>query len=52
MCIAQALMIIPVSYQLIAAFPFLFGVLWVIQRFYLRTSRQLRFLDLDAKTPM
>ncbi|KAK6213368.1 hypothetical protein QIS74_09370 [Colletotrichum tabaci] len=51
-CIAQALMIIPVSYQLIAAFPFLFGVLWVIQRFYLRTSRQLRFLDLDAKTPM
>ncbi|KAF6838319.1 hypothetical protein CMUS01_04702 [Colletotrichum musicola] len=52
MCIAQALMIIPASYQLIAAFPFLFGVLWLIQRFYLRTSRQLRFLDLDAKTPM
>ncbi|KAF6832441.1 hypothetical protein CPLU01_06124 [Colletotrichum plurivorum] len=52
MCIAQALMIIPASYQLIAAFHFLFGVLWLIQRFYLRTSRQLRFLDLDAKTPM
>ncbi|KXH60895.1 hypothetical protein CSAL01_06382 [Colletotrichum salicis] len=51
-CIAQALMIIPVSYQLIAVFPFLGGVLWVIQRFYLRTSRQLRFLELDAKAPM
>ncbi|OHE96342.1 hypothetical protein CORC01_08414 [Colletotrichum orchidophilum] len=51
-CIAQALMIIPASYQLIAVFPFLGGVLWIIQRFYLRTSRQLRFLELDAKAPM
>ncbi|KAK1675557.1 P-loop containing nucleoside triphosphate hydrolase protein [Colletotrichum godetiae] len=51
-CIAQALMIIPASYQLITVFPLLGGVLWVIQRFYLRTSRQLRFLELDAKAPM
>ncbi|KAL2873350.1 hypothetical protein SGCOL_011492 [Colletotrichum sp. CLE4] len=51
-CIAQALMIIPASYQLIAVFPLLGGVLWVIQRFYLRTSRQLRFLELDAKAPI
>ncbi|RXG41608.1 hypothetical protein VDGE_02221 [Verticillium dahliae] len=27
-------------------------VLWVIQRFYLRTSRQLRLLDLEAKSPL
>ncbi|KAK1724964.1 P-loop containing nucleoside triphosphate hydrolase protein [Colletotrichum acutatum] len=51
-CIAQALMIIPASYQVIAVFPFLGGILWVIQRFYLRTSRQLRFLELEAKAPM
>ncbi|KAK2021203.1 hypothetical protein LX32DRAFT_687912 [Colletotrichum zoysiae] len=52
MCIAQALMIISVSYLLITAFPFLFDVLWVIMRFYLRTSRQPRFLDLDVKAPI
>ncbi|KAI9148264.1 ABC multidrug transporter B [Paramyrothecium foliicola] len=27
-------------------------LLWVIQKYYLRTSRQLRFLDLEAKTPL
>jgi ATP-binding cassette subfamily C (CFTR/MRP) protein 1 len=35
-----------------AAIPLCLLVLWVIQRFYLRTSRQLRFLDLEAKTPL
>lgn len=36
-----------------AAFiPFAFGFFYLIQYFYLRTSRQMRHLDLDAKTPL
>jgi ATP-binding cassette, subfamily C (CFTR/MRP), member 1 len=31
--------------------PLVFNLYW-IQRFYLRTSRQIRLLDLEAKTPM
>jgi ATP-binding cassette subfamily C (CFTR/MRP) protein 1 len=34
------------------SYPFLVAVLCVIQRFYLRTSRQLRLLDLEAKSPL
>ncbi|KAI0121748.1 hypothetical protein BJ170DRAFT_644151 [Xylariales sp. AK1849] len=51
-CIAQAFMIIPASPWLLTGYPILFGGLWLLQRFYLRTSRQLRFLDLDAKSPI
>ncbi|KAE9372462.1 ATPase-like protein [Stipitochalara longipes BDJ] len=34
------------------AYPFMFVLLYVIQKFYLRTSRQLRLLDLEAKGPL
>ena len=34
------------------SFPLIFVVLYLIQFFYLRTSRQLRFLDLEAKAPL
>jgi ATP-binding cassette subfamily C (CFTR/MRP) protein 1 len=37
---------------LAVGFPILFGLLYFIQRFYLRTSRQLRLLDLEAKSPL
>ncbi|KAK3377548.1 P-loop containing nucleoside triphosphate hydrolase protein [Podospora didyma] len=33
-------------------YPFLFAVLYCVQRFYLRTSRQMRLLDLEAKSPL
>ena len=33
-------------------YPILIGVLYGIQKYYLRTSRQLRFLDLEAKSPL
>ncbi|KAH6692586.1 canalicular multispecific organic anion transporter 1, partial [Plectosphaerella plurivora] len=33
-------------------YPLIGGVLWMVQRFYLRTSRQLRLLDLETKGPM
>ncbi|OAR01628.1 hypothetical protein LLEC1_03283 [Akanthomyces lecanii] len=35
-----------------AAVPFLFAALFMLQKFYLRTSRQLRFMDLEAKSPL
>lgn len=34
------------------SYPFLGALLYVVQKFYLRTSRQLRLLDLEAKTPL
>ncbi|KAJ3938721.1 uncharacterized protein N0V96_011453 [Colletotrichum fioriniae] len=32
--------------------PLLFGVLFFVQRYYLRTSRQVRLLDIEAKAPI
>lgn len=40
------------SPYLAVAYPFLFGIIYMIQKFYLRTSRQMRLLDLEAKSPM
>lgn len=34
------------------SFPILLGSLYVIQKVYLRTSRQLRLMDLEAKAPL
>ncbi|KAJ4147560.1 hypothetical protein LMH87_002072 [Akanthomyces muscarius] len=39
------------SYATIAL-PFVLGIIYAIQKYYLRTSRQLRHLDLEAKTPL
>ena len=39
------------SYATIAL-PFVLGIIYAIQKSYLRTSRQLRHLDLEAKTPL
>lgn len=35
-----------------AVIPPLFVVLYLIQHYYLRTSRQIRYLDLESKTPI
>lgn len=32
--------------------PFLLLIIWLIQRYYLRTSRQVRLLDIEAKSPV
>jgi ATP-binding cassette, subfamily C (CFTR/MRP), member 1 len=34
------------------AFPIVIVALYFIQRYYLRTSRQLRFMDIEAKAPL
>lgn len=35
-----------------ATMPPVFLFMWVLQKFYLRTSRQMRLLDLEAKSPL
>lgn len=48
----QAAVIASSSPYLAISYPFLMCVLYLIQKFYLRTSRQLRLLDLEAKSPL
>jgi len=40
------------SAYVVVLYPFLAAVLWLLQKVYLRTARQLRLLDLEAKTPL
>ncbi len=40
------------SIYLTITIPLLFIVVYCLQHVYLRTSRQLRFLDLEAKSPL
>ncbi|KAI1380494.1 ABC multidrug transporter [Hypoxylon crocopeplum] len=50
--IGQAAVMTTSSPYLTISYPFLVFVLYGIQKFYLRTSRQLRLLDLEAKSPL
>ncbi len=40
------------SPYLLVAYPFLVGLVYLIQHVYLRTSRQLRILELEGKAPL
>lgn len=51
-CIGMGAVIATSSPYLAIAYPFLGVILFALQRFYLRTSKQLRMLDLEAKSPM
>ncbi|PVH82064.1 P-loop containing nucleoside triphosphate hydrolase protein [Cadophora sp. DSE1049] len=51
-CIGVAAVIATSSPYLIITYPLLVAILWGIQKFYLRTSRQIRLLDLEAKSPL
>ncbi|OQE14835.1 hypothetical protein PENFLA_c035G01769 [Penicillium flavigenum] len=50
--IAQGATAIASLPYLAAALPLLLGVLILIQRFYLKTSRQLRLLEIELKSPL
>jgi ATP-binding cassette subfamily C (CFTR/MRP) protein 1 len=50
--ISSACLIIAASWYIAAAMPFILVVLYGLQMFYLRTSRQLRHMDLEAKSPL
>ncbi|OCL14026.1 putative multidrug resistance protein MDR [Glonium stellatum] len=52
LCIAQMVLIGVASVYAAIAFPVVLAALYGIQKFYLRTSRQLRFMDLEAKAPL
>ncbi|KND86897.1 Canalicular multispecific organic anion transporter 2 [Tolypocladium ophioglossoides CBS 100239] len=50
--IAQFILVCVSSKYMAALLPFLLGVLYAIQHFYLRTARQLRLLDIEYKAPL
>lgn len=51
-CLGMAAVIATSSPFLAITYPFLAVVVYGIQKFYLRTSRQIRLLDLEAKSPL
>jgi ATP-binding cassette subfamily C (CFTR/MRP) protein 1 len=51
-CIGSAALIAASSNYVGIAIPFVVGILYQLQKFYLRTSRQLRFLELEAQGPL
>lgn len=52
LCIAQMALIAVAAPFAAVSFPIVGISVYFIQRFYLHTSRQLRFLDLEAKSPL
>ncbi|XP_044722253.1 ABC transporter transmembrane domain-containing protein [Hirsutella rhossiliensis] len=51
-CAVQLIIICILGKYLAATIPALVGALVVIQRYYLRTSRQVRLIDIEAKAPL
>jgi hypothetical protein len=51
-CVGQAILIATATFYLALVYPFIAAVFYFIQKYYLRTSRQLRFMDLEAKSPL
>ena len=52
LCVGQAILIATASVYIAISFPALIAVYFIVQRYYLRTSRQLRLLDLEEKAPV
>ncbi|KAE8374180.1 putative ABC transporter [Aspergillus bertholletiae] len=50
--IGQAVVMLTSSVYLAISYPILGALLYFLQKYYLRTSRQLRLLDLEAKSPL
>lgn len=46
----QAIILIAVQYLLALTLPFCAVVIYIVQKVYLRTSRQLRFLELESRS--
>ena len=51
-CIVGAVLMCLSAGYFAAAMPPVILMMWVLQKYYLRTSRQMRILDLEAKTPL
>lgn len=50
--LGQAAVLMTSSPYLAISYPFLAALLWLVAKFYLRTSRQMRLLDLETKSPL
>ncbi|GLA41074.1 hypothetical protein AnigIFM63309_008920 [Aspergillus niger] len=50
--LGETIIVLLSSKYLVISVPFLVGGLWVLQRFYLRTSKQLRLMDIESKAPL
>ncbi|KAM3513105.1 hypothetical protein MY11210_003217 [Beauveria gryllotalpidicola] len=51
-CIAKMLLLAVFGRYLTASLPIFLATVYIIQRIYLRTSRQVRLLDIEAKAPV
>ncbi|KAF5010391.1 hypothetical protein FDECE_3443 [Fusarium decemcellulare] len=51
-CLVGGVLITMGSKWSLTIYPALIVILYILQRFYLRTSRQMRLLDLEAKAPL
>ena len=51
-CIAQIGLIASASAWIAVSFPILLATFYLVQKYYLRTSRQIRLLDLEEKAPL
>ena len=51
-CVFTFVLMLLSAGEFAATMPFLAFTLWAIQKVYLRTSRQMRLLDLEAKAPL
>jgi len=51
-CLYKMVLIGIATAYIVPVFPFMLLAFWLTQRFYLRTSRQVRFLDLETKSPL
>ncbi|KAL3262061.1 hypothetical protein ABHI18_003168 [Aspergillus niger] len=50
--LGETIIVLLSSKYLVISVPFLVGGLWVLQRFYLRTSKQLQLMDIESKAPL
>ncbi|KAF2218923.1 P-loop containing nucleoside triphosphate hydrolase protein [Elsinoe ampelina] len=51
-CLAQLGLIASGSAWILISYPFLFAVFYFVQNYYLKASRQMRYLDLEEKAPL
>lgn len=52
LCLVKAILLCVVGKYFALAMPLLLVVIWFTQRYYLRTSRQVRLLEIEAKSPL
>ena len=50
--ITRMALVVAASVYAIAIIPFVFGIIYIVQMYYLRTSRQIRYLDLETQAPL